>query len=155
MIDAEEASEPAQSTIREEWSLTNTLAACVNVATAAIADACMDCIDLLTVGTAAYIRQSDGQASLVLDPSIADSEPIVSLCAVGFLQSRDEVIFLWTKDDGNSRSEGLQGRPDFGKLVGNAIEAAKAVHLVVTDALKISAELSMPGLAKTTARGPV
>ena len=137
VLEGEEDCEGTHETTTSEWRIMSTLSSCVNVATAAIANAGMDCVDLLTMGIAAYVRQKDGTLALVIDPCVSDSEPVASLCAVGYLQSRDEITFLWAKDTNkdNLRQAGQDLR--LHNLIEDAaIEAASAVRLVMIDALK-------------------
>ena len=103
------------------------LAGCITVASAAIAEAGIDCVDLVTGGVAATISDQ-----LVLDPCPSDHEKIDAACVVAYLQSRDEITDLWLK--GNIDSSGTI----FESLIDNAIEAAKAARMVSSEALNES-----------------
>lgn len=89
------------------WGLLNVLAGCVTVASAAIADAGIDCVDLVSGGVAALVRRDGpkksekegGDLVTVLDPSPAEHNNIVAACAVGYLASRDEITEIWMKGD--------------------------------------------------------
>ena len=77
------------------WGLLNVLAGCITVASAAITDAGIDCVDVITGGVAALVRspESKDQMSLarILDPCPAEHREIVAACAVAYLASRDEI----------------------------------------------------------------
>ena len=90
----------------------NVLAGCITVASAAIADAGIDCLDLVTGGVAAIVtprqegvgeqinipqrhRNLQGDAQVVRDPCAGDHENVVAACVVGHLSARDELTELW------------------------------------------------------------
>jgi exosome complex component MTR3 len=84
------------------WGLLNVLAGCITVASAAIADAGIDCVDLVSGGVAAMVRSpesKDDDAVKVLDPSPAEHQDVVAACAVGYLAGRDEITEIWMKGD--------------------------------------------------------
>ncbi|KAH7089010.1 exoribonuclease family protein [Paraphoma chrysanthemicola] len=85
------------------WGLLNVLAGCITVASAAITDAGIDCVDVVTGGVAAITQNQDAQAqnsiARVLDPCPAEHKEIVSACAVAYLASRDEITEIWMKGD--------------------------------------------------------
>ncbi len=114
----------------------NTLAGCLTVASAALADARIDCLDLLAGGVAAVISDPEERGVKILDPCIAEHEELSSACVVGYLPARDEITQLWVKGDmaAETDSSGLEG------LVDSAVNAAKGVQLVLQEAVKESAE---------------
>ncbi|KAF2645420.1 hypothetical protein P280DRAFT_475962 [Massarina eburnea CBS 473.64] len=83
------------------WGLLNVLAGCITVAGAAIVDAGIDCVDMVSGGVAAVVRDNKDGKELVriLDPCPAEHQDIVAACAVGYLPSRDEVTEVWVKGD--------------------------------------------------------
>lgn len=105
------------------------LAGCITVASAALADAGVDCVDIVTGGVAGI--SSD---HVVLDPCSAEHEDMRAVCVVGYLQSRDEITELWSRGKGGASESVLE------PLVDNAIEAAKAARLVLLQALDESVE---------------
>lgn len=107
----------------------NILAGCITVASAAIADAGVNCVDLVTGGVAAMTTDQ-----LLLDPCSADHEDIQATCVVGYMQSRDEVTELWSKGKGGASEVTVE------LLVDNAVEAAKAARLVLLQALDESVD---------------
>lgn len=123
------------------WGMMSILSGCVTVASAAITDAGIDCVDLVTGGVAAIVRQPAAPAQLVLDPCPSDHEEIVAACVIGYLQSRDEVTETWAKGDITASSDGTGTAPmGFDTLVDQAVEAAMAARRVLVDALQEGTE---------------
>jgi exosome complex component MTR3 len=95
------------------WGLLNVLAGCITVASAAIADAGIDCVDLVSGGVAAIIRNPNSKTRKeedvikVLDPCPAEHQDIVAACAVGYLAGRDEITEIWMKGDIGLHSDDL------------------------------------------------
>lgn len=94
------------------WGLLNVLAGCITVASAAITDAGIDCVDLVCGGVAAIIRNPDSQENTeekirILDPCLAEHKDVVAACAVGYLASRDEITEIWMKGDVGADPEHL------------------------------------------------
>jgi exosome complex component MTR3 len=85
------------------WGLLNVLAGCITVASAAITDAGIDCVDVVTGGVAAITRNPDSKdpkdLARVLDPCPAEHREVVAACAVAYLASRDEITEMWMKGD--------------------------------------------------------
>ncbi|OAG09764.1 uncharacterized protein CC84DRAFT_1137671 [Paraphaeosphaeria sporulosa] len=104
------------------WGLLNVLAGCITVASAAIMDAGIDCVDMVAGGVAAMTR--DGQK--ILDPCPAEHQDIVAACAVGFLASRDEITELWLKGE-------VGAEPD--ELIESATHAAMGSVSVLREVL--------------------
>lgn len=113
----------------EGWGAMSILAGCITVASAAIDDAGIDSVDLVTGGVAAVVS---GQ--LVLDPCPSDHDKIDAACVVGYLQSRDEITEIWSRDTVGASA--LVFEP----LIDNAVEAAKAARLVLLESIKESTE---------------
>lgn len=124
------------------WGLMSILSGCITVASAAIVDAGIDCIDIVTGGVAAIVRQPTAPPQVFRDPCPSDHEEIFAACVIGYLQSRDEVTELWTIGDilmltgGNGASDMA-----FEPLVDQAVEAAVAARLVLIEAIKESTEV--------------
>lgn len=93
------------------WGLLNVLAGCITAASAAITDAGIDCVDVVTGGVAAIARSasSNGQNQLtkILDPCPAEHKEVVAACTVAYLASRDEITELWMKGDVGTDSDAL------------------------------------------------
>ncbi|KIW21241.1 hypothetical protein PV08_01821 [Exophiala spinifera] len=112
--------------------LYNMLAGCINVAMAALADARVDCLDLLAAGVGAIVSGADGKPVKVLDPAAIEHKKVVSSCLVGYLPTRDEIVELWCSDSGSS-----QGKEDAGfeELVDSAVAAARGAQTVLKEVL--------------------
>lgn len=93
------------------WGLLNVLAGCITAASAAITDAGIDCVDVVTGGVAALTRSpgANGQSETtkILDPCPAEHKEVVAACAVAYLASRDEITELWMKGDVGAESDAL------------------------------------------------
>ena len=94
------------------WGMLNVLAGCVTVASAAMVDAGIDCVDLVSGGVAAVVREKGSAKDVVkvLDPCPAEHEHVVAACAVGYLAGRDEITELWMKGDvGDNPDDLIEG----------------------------------------------
>ena len=128
---------PRQALAEDRWSLMSILSGCITVASAALADAGVDCVDLVTGGVAAITRQPAAPMQLVLDPSPSDSEEILAACVVAYLQSRDEITEIWAKGDITVLSNGKGTKPmGFETIVNSAVEAAVGARRVLVEAIK-------------------
>jgi exosome complex component MTR3 len=122
----------------EGSGMMNVLAGCLTVASAALADARIDCLDLLAGGVAAIVPGSDQTRVKLLDPRPTEHEALAAICVVGYLPTRDEITELWLKGDLPVETEasglGLES------LIDGAINAAKGVQAVLQEAVRESAE---------------
>ncbi len=118
------------------WSMMSILSGCITVASAAMTDAGIDCVDVVTGGVAAVVRHPTVPPHIVLDPSPSDNEEIVAACVIGYLQSRDEVTELWTRGSMASLNDQKASSLGLETLVDSAIEAAMAARLVLVDAIQ-------------------
>lgn len=130
----------------EGWGMMTVLAGCITAASAAIIDAGVDCVDLVTGGVAAVLRPptpetslrdeaKEGTGSIILDPCPSEHKDIQSACVVGYLQNRDEVTELWVKGDGIAMVP----------LVDHAVRAAAAARDVLSEVLRETAMEQSPG----------
>ena len=124
------------------WGMMNVLAGCITVASAALADAGIDCVDLVSGGVAAL--STSGSATL-LDPSPPEQD-IKAACVVGYLKSRDEITEMWMKGDAGADSEAL---------IDSAVKAATLTRSVLAEAVKEAAEIKMAKLPDVTNGQPV
>lgn len=113
------------------WGMMNVLAGCITVASAAIADAGIDCVDLVSGGVAALTKQDD--ASGVIDPCPSEHD-IKAACVVGYLHSRDEITEMWMKGDAGSHPEAL---------IDDAVKAAVLTRSVLAEAVKEATEMKI------------
>ncbi|KAF2148912.1 exoribonuclease [Myriangium duriaei CBS 260.36] len=105
------------------------LAGCITASSAALVDAGIDCVDLVTGGVAA-VAETDP----LIDPTPSEHAELKAACVLGYLQSRDEITELWTK--GNVGS-------DQTALIDKAVEAAQLSRIVLAATLKESVELKL------------
>ena len=126
------------------WGLMSILSGCITVASAAVTDAGIDCVDLITGGVAAIVRQPSAPLQLVLDPCPSDHEEVVAACVIGYLQSRDEIPVLWAKGNISPSPSGKETKTlGFETLVDSAVEAAKGARRVLVEAIKESTEAKL------------
>ncbi|TVY26581.1 Exosome complex component [Lachnellula hyalina] len=118
-----------------EWGMMSVLSGCITVASAAIADAGIDCVDVVAGGLAALVQRS-GKPGLVLDPVPSEHKDIVAACIVGYLPQRDEITDLWVKGD-------IGDGGGYEELADNAVQAALGAHRVLVAALKETADVKM------------
>ncbi|KAJ4301657.1 3'-5'-exoribonuclease [Kalmusia sp. IMI 367209] len=123
------------------WGLLNVLAGCITVASAAITDAGIDCVDMVAGGVAAITRGPDlsNAGQEILDPCPAEHQDIVAACAVGYLASRDEITEIWLKGDVGA---------DHDELIEGATHAAVGNISVLKEVLLESMEAQIKGLGK-------
>lgn len=144
------------------WGVMSILSGCITVASAALVDAGIDCIDLVCGGMAAVVQQhpstpsrgrltssamndaSSTNSLIVLNPHPSEHQDLIAGCVVGYLPSRDEVTELWAKGDGlGSIDSPILGQTGLEFLINQAIEAAKTVRLVLTESINASTELRL------------
>ena len=131
-----------------DWAAMRGWGGCVTVASAAMVDAGIDCVDLAVGGVAAVVVDGDGdkkgkgreidEASgqegsvrMVLDPSPMEHERVVAAAMVAYLQSRDEITELWIKGDAGVEVE---------DLINGAVHAANASRTVLAEELREAGE---------------
>lgn len=128
-----------------EWGMMSVLSGCITVASAAIADAGIDCVDVVSGGVAAVVRSGKSKQSsttLVLDPVPSEHQEILAASVVAYLPSRDEITDLWVKGDIGHDSQSSKGA-SYEELADNAVQAALGSHRVLVAALKETAEMKM------------
>ena len=123
--------------IAESWSIMSMLSGCITAASAAITDAGIDSVDLVTGGTAAIVRKRSkdtgaGSSSTYIAHDLYPSEhvEVLAACVVGYLQSRDETTHLWAKTGKTTTKFELDD------LINPAIEGAKGSRAVLMAALE-------------------
>lgn len=114
------------------WGMMSVLAGCITVASAALVDAGIDCVDMVSGGTAALIKEDDGKIrEAILDPSPSEHD-VQAACVVGYLQSRDEVTEMWMYGDAGDQVESLMDQ---------AVKAAVLARTVLAEAIKESLDI--------------
>ncbi len=107
----------------------NVVSGCITVASAALLDAKIDCLDLVTGGVAAVVPRDHGKFVHHLDPSVIEEPFLNSLCVVGYMPARDETTLVWTRGNLPSYSDGQMCR--FDGLLDSAVNAARGAHVVL------------------------
>ncbi|KFH42318.1 Exosome complex component-like protein [Hapsidospora chrysogenum ATCC 11550] len=131
IIEGDEARQTALDKGSDEWDIMNAFGSCVNVAAAALADAGIDCVDLVSGGVAALVSgKNEGETEIVLDPAPSEHETILAACCVAYLPVRDEVTNLWLKGDVPSTDPSL-----YRNLVARAVNASKGSNKAITASL--------------------
>ncbi|KAJ5295576.1 hypothetical protein PENANT_c001G11211 [Penicillium antarcticum] len=131
------------------WGMMNVLAGCITAASAAIADARIDCLDLVSGGVAALVADDESPSStgaprLMLDMDPAEHQSIVSACVVAYMPARDEITELWLKGDSSRAAlEKDDERTGHEALVDGAVDAARGANTVLAEAVKESMERSI------------
>lgn len=121
------------------WGMMSVLAGCITVGSAALIDAGIDCVDLVSGGVAAIVQEPDGmKTETVLDPCPAEHD-MKAACVVGYLQSRDEITEMWMKGDAGGETE---------VLIDQAVKAASMTRSVLAEAVREAAEMKTGKLAK-------
>ncbi|KAF2488118.1 3' exoribonuclease family, domain 1-domain-containing protein [Neohortaea acidophila] len=108
------------------WGLMSVLAGCITVASAALVDAGIDCVDVVSGGISALVIDDDAKTEHVaLDVSPPEHE-IKAMCVVAYLQSRDEITECWLKGDASTNTEALMDA---------AVKAAAMSRTVLAEAI--------------------
>ena len=137
VIEGEEARQEAVDTGSEEWDLMNILSACVTVSAAALADAGIDCVDIVSGGVAAIVANTDGGVpTIVLDPVPMEHSEILTACCVAYMPGRDEITNLWLKGQAASSDASLHRQ-----LVARAVHASRGA----SEAIKASLSEGIAG----------
>ncbi|OAQ62258.1 3' exoribonuclease [Pochonia chlamydosporia 170] len=107
----------------EDWNTMFVLSGCITVAAAAIADAGIDCVDVVAGGVAALVvnRGNPDEQAIVMDPVVSEHDTVLAACCVAYLPTRNEITNLWYK--GSFYTSELTS---YQSLVSNAVLASKA-----------------------------
>ena len=113
----------------------NILAGCITAASAALVEAGVDCLDLVTGGVAAIVSSPNSESpDVVADPSYAEHTQTRASCCVAYLASRDELVELWLKGEIDPNSDA--------KLLDHAVSAAVGARSVLAEVLRENIETS-------------
>ncbi|KAJ9644649.1 3'-5'-exoribonuclease [Coniosporium tulheliwenetii] len=108
-----------------------------------MADAGIDCVDLVSGGVAGVVVDSGrgmkgkgksgepGPGTVVLDPCPAEHEEVRAAAVVGYLAERDEITELWVKGHVGADAE---------VLIESAVEAAVSSRTVLVEAVREAAQ---------------
>lgn len=123
------------------WGMMNVLAGCITASSAALVDAGIDCVDLITGGVAAVVRNPE--PLMLLDPSPPEHPEIEAACVVAYSAERDEITELWLKGDSGLSAE---------ELVDKAVAAAVATRSVLVEAVMETAKVKFPDAVVKTGK---
>ncbi|ROW05564.1 hypothetical protein VSDG_00301 [Cytospora chrysosperma] len=117
----------------EAWDTMNVLAGCITVASAALVDAGIDCVDTVAGGVAALVSDSKqgSEPELVVDPLASQHDKILAACCVAYLPERDEITNLWFKGDLPAADTSL-----YTGMVEKGILASQSANRVLVDCLR-------------------
>jgi exosome complex component MTR3 len=134
IIEGDQDRETSAASRDETWDTMNVLSGCVTVASAALADAGIDCVDTVAGGVSALVVGEDGSEAVVVDPVPSEHGKIAAACCVAYLPTRDEVTNLWFK--GNLDSSNGQW---YTELVQRGIQASLSANRVLVGSLNETA----------------
>ncbi|KAI1382365.1 exoribonuclease [Hypoxylon crocopeplum] len=116
----------------ESWDMMNVLSGCITVASAAIADAGIDCVDTVAGGVAAMVaKDAKNQPLIVLDPDVGSYHKIHAACCVAYLPTRDEVTNIWFKGQLPNADAML-----YNQMVEKSLVACRNANRVLVQALQ-------------------
>lgn len=132
IIEGDQDRETSKSQGDEVWDMMNALSGCITVASAALADAGIDCVDTVAGGVAALVQDGgdDSTPSIVVDPIPSEHERILAACCIAYLPARDEVTNLWFRGDLPSSDMDL-----YTGLVEKGIQASTHANRVLVECL--------------------
>ncbi|KAK3398499.1 3' exoribonuclease family, domain 1-domain-containing protein [Sordaria brevicollis] len=132
IVEGEQDREISKAQGIEAWDTMNALSGCITVASAALADAGIDCVDTVAGGVAALVQDAgdDAAPSIVVDPIPAEHEKVLAACCIAYLPTRQEVTNLWFKGDLPASDMDV-----YTQLVEKGIQASKSANRVLVDCL--------------------
>lgn len=125
-----------------EWGLMSVLSGCITVASAAIVDAGIDCVDITTGGIAALVQKSDSKddeyaTEFVIDPVPSEHQNILAACTVAYLPNRDEITNVWIRGRLGASERSVQDHDRSSIILTDyAVQAACGSQKVLLAALK-------------------
>jgi exosome complex component MTR3 len=133
IIEGEDSRQSAVESGSEEWDVMNVLSGCITVAAAALADAGIDCVDIVSGGVAALVDGSESDNPNIVTDPVSTEHEILAACCVAYLPSRDEITNLWLKGEVATTDSNL-----YRKLVAAAILASKGANQAISNSLNES-----------------
>ncbi|KAK3323545.1 3' exoribonuclease family, domain 1-domain-containing protein [Cercophora scortea] len=133
IVEGDQDREASKSQGGEAWDMMNALSGCITVASAALTDAGIDCVDTVAGGVAALVRDEgdDTTPRIVIDPIPSEHEQILAACCVAYLPDRDEITNLWFKGDLPASDMEL-----YSQLVEKGIQASRNSNEVIVSSLR-------------------
>jgi exosome complex component MTR3 len=116
----------------------NVVSGCITAASAALLDAQIDCLDLITGGVAAVAPGHDGFSIILLDPSSSEVPCPGSAAVVAYMPARDEITLIWAK--GDMSADPNPQTIGYYTLLDNAVDAARGAHFVLKQIITENAQ---------------
>ena len=115
-----------------DWDMMTVLSGCITVASAALVDAGIDCVDIVSGGVAAAAahHEVDDGISFLADPVAMEHDKLLAVCCVAYLPTRDEITNLWIKSQLTVPDPVL-----YSKLIGRAVQAARGSNKALVEGL--------------------
>jgi exosome complex component MTR3 len=137
-----------------QWGMMSVLSGCITVASAAIADAGIDCVDIVAGGFAALVRnrnnlgegkEAPNLLTLALNPTPSEHHEVLAACTVGYLPSKDEITVLWVRGELDDSMEDCAFKRMYTDedLTNIAVQAAIGSHGVLAAAIKEAVEVRL------------
>lgn len=132
IVEGDQDRETSKVEGEELWDTMNVLSGCITVASAALADAGIDCVDTVAGGVAALVSAGDDgtKTAIVVDPVPSEHERILAACCVAYLPSREEITNLWFQGDLPAADMQL-----YTQLVEKGIHASRSANQVLVECL--------------------
>jgi exosome complex component MTR3 len=132
IVEGDQDRETSRAEGDEVWDAMNALGGCITVASAALADAGIDCVDTVAGGVAALVRDTadDSKTEVVIDPVPSEHEKVLAACCVAYLPARDEITNLWFKGDLPASDMKL-----YGQIVEKGLQSSRSANQVLVDCL--------------------
>jgi exosome complex component MTR3 len=135
IIEGDQDRESAKAQGDEAWEHMNVLSGCITVASAALIDAGIDCVDTVAGGVAAVVPQTDSasgsKTTIVLDPVSSEHPHIIAACCVAYLPGRGEVTNVWLRGELPATDAMIHTT-----LLSQALQASRSANQVLVEALK-------------------
>jgi exosome complex component MTR3 len=131
IVEGDQDRDSSKSQGDEMWDMMNALSGCITVASAALVDAGIDCVDTVAGGVAALVQDGDGSTpTIVVDPLPSEHARILAACCIAYLPTRDEITNLWFRGDLPASDMEL-----YNNLVEKGIEASRNANRVLVECL--------------------
>ncbi|QIW99481.1 hypothetical protein AMS68_004999 [Peltaster fructicola] len=126
ILEGEDSTSSAEKSLQGGGIMT-ALAGAITASSAALVEAGIDCVDLVSGGVAGLAKPTKGSSDEPLVDPVSSDQELAALCVVAYLQSRDEITELWMRGNAGTQLD---------QLIEQATAAAKLERGVLVDALK-------------------
>jgi exosome complex component MTR3 len=123
IVESDKGRHKSSTSVRHTCEFMNILSCCITVASAALVDAGIDCLDMVTGGVAALVRSSSSSGPhIMVDLVPSDHDDVLATCCVAYLPSRGEITNVWLK------GQPLTGNKTHTRLIKMAAAASDAIN---------------------------